>query len=96
MTVDERRNWSEAGQGVAVLTLLLLAFGAVAALAQSMTTDQGAINMQQATAVATLSAQMASLTERMAKLESQINYVLMALVGSLITQLVQLRVGGKR
>ena len=94
MTVESRENWIEAGQLVAVLTLMLLAAGAVSAIAQQYGgADQTSINLTQATATATLSAQIAALTERIGRIESQINYVFAALVGSLITQLVSLRVG---
>ena len=52
--------------------------------------------MSQAATNATLTAQIAALTERIAKLESQNNYVLLAIVGALITQLVQLKAATRK
>lgn len=90
MTQAQRRTWNESGQIAAGITLGILAYGGVVHVFAQTTLDpfQAATN-------ATLAAQLAALTERVAKLESQNNYVLMALVGSLITQLVQLRTSRK-
>lgn len=87
MTQAERRSWIESGQVVLLCVLVLLGAGAVTALA-GQASDQ---MLQQAAATATASADIKALTERIGKVESQINYVLAAIVGSILAQLFQLR-----
>lgn len=90
MTQAERRSWIESGQIVLVCTLVLLGVGAVTARAGQAAgvSDQ---MLQQAAATATASADIKALAERLGKVESQINYVLAAIVGSILAQLFQLR-----
>ena len=91
MTQAQRTTWIHTGQWAAGVTLGVLAYGAAAqVLAQATLLDpiQAATN-------ATVAANLTALTDRVGKLESQNNYVLAALVGSLITQLVQLRTSRK-
>ena len=96
MTVHERRQWLGAGQVIAVCTLALMLAGLVAHVAaQYGVQDQTSINLQQATAVASLTEQVHGLAERIGKLEALINYLLLGIVGSIGTQLVQLRAGRK-
>jgi len=84
-TQECRYRWSHAGQWAASLTLGILGVGFVAHLAAQFN------EYAQAATNATLTANIMALSERIAKLENQNNYVLMALVGTLITQLVQLK-----
>lgn len=88
MTQAERSQWIESGEVVLVCTLVLLFAGAVSALAGQSVSDQ---MLQQAAASATASADIRALAERLGKVESQINYVLAAIVGSILAQLFQLR-----
>lgn len=87
MTQAERRSWIESGQVVLLCVLVLLGAGAVTAIA-GQASDQ---MLQQAAATATASADIKALTERIGKVESQINYVLAAIMGSILAQLFQLR-----
>lgn len=87
MTQAERRSWIESGQILLLCTLAILAVGAVSARAGQVSDQM----LQQAAATATASADIKALTERIGKVESQINYVLAAIVGSILAQLFQLR-----
>ncbi len=87
MTQAERRSWIESGQILLLCVLVLLGAGAVTALAGQVSDQM----LQQAAATATASADIKALTERIGKVESQINYVLAAIVGSILAQLFQLR-----
>lgn len=87
MTQAERRNWIESGQILLLCTLALLAVGAVSARAGQVSDQM----LQQAAATATASADIKALAERIGKVESQINYVLTAIVGSILAQLFQMR-----
>lgn len=90
MTQAERSSWIESGQIVLVCVLVLLGVGAVAAMAQQATGLSDQV-LQQATATATATAEIRALADRIGKVESQINYVLTAIVGSILAQLFQLR-----
>lgn len=87
MTQVERRNWLTGGQIAASCTLALLLFGcAVHVVAQ-----YGAEQVNQAAVNATLVERLESLSRRVASLETQNNWVLASVVGTLIAQLFQLR-----
>ncbi len=90
MTQAERRSWIESGQIVVICTLAVLLVGAVRTFANQAAGLSDQV-LQQATASATAAADIKALAERIGKVESQINYVLMAAAGSLIAQLFQLR-----
>lgn len=86
---DERLAWLNLGTIVVSLTVIVLVFGRVAyLLAQS---DQGAINLHQAEMTAGIAAQVQAIEHRVGAIENQINYVLGALVASLVAQFFQLR-----
>lgn len=87
MTQSERHGWIQSGQFLLLCTLGLLLAGAVSAWAGQVS-DQV---LQQVAATATASADIHALADRIGKVESQINYVLMATVGSILAQLFQLR-----
>lgn len=73
-------------------TLLLLIAGA----ASAMTSQSFELNdalLKQATQGATAAADIHALADRMGKVEGQINYVLMGIVGSIVAQLAQFRIG---
>ena len=91
MTQARRHQWISAGQWTAGLTIGLMVFGGAVAYV----TAQMSPEYIQAATNATVAAQLSALSDRVGKLEQQNNYVLMALVGSLITQLVQLRTSRK-
>lgn len=91
MTRQQQRAWLNSGQVVAIGTLAVLMGGACVSLfAQLADAQQAAVN-------ATLTAQIAALSDRLGKVEAQINYVLAGVVGSLLTNLMQFRAsrGGK-
>ena len=92
-TLACQQRWRHIGAWVAGLTLEILIVGFIAHVV-----DISAqwTEMTQAATNATLTAQIAALTERIAKLESQNNYVLLAIVGALITQLVQLKAATRK
>ena len=87
MTQAQRRTWITSGQLAAGITLAILMYGAAASVF-AQTVEQAATN-------ATMAAQLTALSERVGKLESQNNYVLMAVFGSLITHLMQFRAASK-
>ena len=90
MTHAERSKWIECGEIVLTCTLVILFAGAVSARA-GQTIGLSDQVLHQATAAATASADIRALTERVGKVENQINYVLAAIVGSILAQLFQLR-----
>jgi len=92
-TLACQERWRHIGAWVAGLTLEILIVGFVAHVVDVAAQWN---EMTQAATNATLTAQISALTERIAKLESQNNYVLLAIVGALITQLVQLKAATRK
>ena len=73
-------------------TLLLMVAGAVSAMGNQSFEINDEL-LKQATRGATATADIHALADRMGKVEGQINYVLMGIVGSIVAQLAQFRIG---
>jgi hypothetical protein len=82
-------DWRACSRVVVIGTLIMLMIGAASYVtAQFVDAPQAAVN-------ATVAAQLEAVSDRVEKVEAQINYVLMAVVGTLIAQLFQLKAGRK-
>lgn len=78
-------DWLTCSRVVVIGTLIVLMVGAAPyGAAQLVDAPQAAVN-------ATVAAQLEAVSDRVEKVEAQINYVLMAVVGTLIAQLFQLK-----
>lgn len=85
MTDERREDWLTCSRVVVIGTLVILFVGAASyGAAQLVDAPQAAVN-------ATVAAQLQAVSDRVENVEAQINYVLMAVVGSLIAQLFQLK-----
>lgn len=85
MTDERREDWLTCSRVVVIGTLVILFVGAASyGAAQLVEAPQAAVN-------ATVAAQLQAVSDRVENVEAQINYVLMAVVGSLIAQLFQLK-----
>lgn len=89
MTQRQRGEWITAGQGIATMTIVVLLVGFAVSVARAQ--YPGSAELQQAATNAMLSAQITALSDRLGKVEGQLNFLLMGIVGAVLTQIIVLR-----